>query len=58
VNEDRITYDQLSQLTDGRDRPAAHAIDTAGRGRSAASGGWALIRLLGVSPQGDARIRI
>jgi hypothetical protein len=35
VNEDRITYDQLSQLTDGRDRPAAHAIDTAGRGVNA-----------------------
>jgi hypothetical protein len=35
VNEDRITYDQLSQLTDGRDRPAAHAVDTAGRGVNA-----------------------
>lgn len=35
MNEDRITYDQLSQLTDGRDRPAAHAIDTAGRGVNA-----------------------
>ena len=36
VNEDRITYDQLSQLIDGRDRPAAHAIDTAARGVNAA----------------------
>jgi len=35
VNQDRITYDQLSQLTDGRDRPAAHAIDTAARGVNA-----------------------
>jgi hypothetical protein len=25
VNQDRITYDQLSQLIDGRDRPAAPA---------------------------------
>jgi hypothetical protein len=32
VNDNRITYDQLSQLIDGRDRPAAHAIDTAARG--------------------------
>jgi hypothetical protein len=32
VNDDRITYDQLSQLTGGRDRPAAHAIDNAVRG--------------------------
>jgi hypothetical protein len=31
VNKDRITYDQLSQLTDGRDRPVAHTIDTAAR---------------------------
>ena len=29
MNDDRITYDQLSQLTGGRDRPAAHAIDNA-----------------------------
>ena len=36
MNEDRITYDQLSQLIDGRDRPAAHAIDTAARGVNAA----------------------
>jgi len=35
VNDDRITYDQLSQLTDGRDRPAAHAIDNAARGVNA-----------------------
>jgi hypothetical protein len=35
VNQDRITYDQLSQLTGGRDRPAAHAIDTAARGVNA-----------------------
>jgi flagellar biosynthesis chaperone FliJ len=35
VNQDRITYDQLSQLIDGRDRPAAHAIDTAARGVNA-----------------------
>jgi flagellar biosynthesis chaperone FliJ len=32
VNDDRSTYRQLSQLTDGRDRPAAHAIDNATRG--------------------------
>ena len=32
MNEDRITYGQLRQLTDGRDRPAAHAIDNAARG--------------------------
>ena len=36
MNQDRITYDQLSQLLDGRDRPAAHAIDTAARGVNAA----------------------
>jgi len=36
VNEDRITYDQLSQLIDGRDRPAAHATGTAARGVNAA----------------------
>ena len=35
MNEDRITYGQLSQLTDGRDRPAAHAIDNAARGVNA-----------------------
>ena len=36
MNEDRITYRQLSQLTDGRDRPAAHAIENAARGVNAA----------------------
>jgi hypothetical protein len=36
VNDDRITYDQLRQLIDGRDRPGAHAIDTAARGVNAA----------------------
>ena len=36
MNDDRITYHQLSQLTrDGRDRPAAHAIDNAARGVNA-----------------------
>jgi flagellar biosynthesis chaperone FliJ len=35
VNDDRITYDQLRQLIDGRDRPAAHAIDNAARGVNA-----------------------
>ncbi len=35
MNDDRITYDQLSQLTGGRDRPAAHAIDNAARGVNA-----------------------
>lgn len=35
MNQDRITYGQLSQLIDGRDRPAAHAIDTAARGVNA-----------------------
>ena len=35
MNQDRITYDQLSQHIDGRDRPAAHAIDTAARGVNA-----------------------
>jgi hypothetical protein len=35
VNEDRITYAQLARLTDGRDRPAAHAIDNAARGVNA-----------------------
>jgi hypothetical protein len=36
VNDDRIPYGQLSRLTAGRDRPAAHAIDTAARGVNAA----------------------
>jgi flagellar biosynthesis chaperone FliJ len=35
MNDDRITYDQLRQLIDGRDRPAAHAIDNAARGVNA-----------------------
>ena len=35
MNDDRITYDQLSQLIDGRDRPAAHAIDNAALGVNA-----------------------
>ena len=35
MNDDRIPYGQLSRLTDGRDRPAAHAIDTAARGVNA-----------------------
>ena len=35
MNEDRITYDQLRRLIDGRDRPAAHAIDNAARGVNA-----------------------
>jgi len=35
VNDDCITYDQLSPLIDGRDRPAAHAIDNAARGVNA-----------------------
>ncbi len=35
MNDDRIPYDQLSQLTGGRDRPAAHAIDNAARGVNA-----------------------
>jgi len=33
VNDDRIPY---RQLTDGRDRPAAHAIENAARGVNAA----------------------
>ena len=33
---DRISYAQLSQLIDGRDRPAAHAIENAMRGVSIA----------------------
>ena len=36
VNDDRITYRQLGQLIDGRDRPAAHAIENAARGVNAA----------------------
>jgi multidrug resistance efflux pump len=32
VNDDRIPYRQLRQLTDGRDRPAAHAVENAARG--------------------------
>jgi hypothetical protein len=36
VNQDRITYRQLGQLIDGRDRPAAHAIENAVRGVNAA----------------------
>lgn len=35
MNDDRITYDQLSQLTDGRDQPSAHAIENAVRGINA-----------------------
>ena len=36
MNDDRITYRQLGQLIDGRDRPAAHAIENAARGLNAA----------------------
>ncbi len=36
MNDDRITYRQLGQLIDGRDRPAAHAIENAARGANAA----------------------
>jgi hypothetical protein len=38
VNDDRITYAQLSQLTDARDhdRRAAHAVENAVRGVNAA----------------------
>ena len=36
MNDDRITCRQLSRLTDGRDRPAAHAIENAARGVNAA----------------------
>ncbi len=36
MNEDRITYTQLTRLTDGRDRPAAHAIENAAWGVNAA----------------------
>jgi hypothetical protein len=35
VNEYRISYKQLSQLIDGRERPAAHAVDSAARGVNA-----------------------
>jgi hypothetical protein len=35
VNDDRITYTQLGQLIDGRDRPTAHAIENAARGVNA-----------------------
>jgi hypothetical protein len=35
VTGDRITYTQLSQLINDRDRPAARAIDTAARGVNA-----------------------
>jgi hypothetical protein len=35
LNEDRITHRQLGQLTGSRDRPAAHAIDSAARGVNA-----------------------
>jgi hypothetical protein len=36
VNQDRITCRQPGQLIDGRDRPAAHAIENAARGVNAA----------------------
>jgi hypothetical protein len=36
VNEHRISCKQLSQLTDGRERAAAHAIENAARGVNAA----------------------
>jgi hypothetical protein len=36
VNEDRITHRQLRQLTDGRDGPAARAVENAARGVNAA----------------------
>ena len=36
MNEDRVTCGQLSQLTGGRGRSAAHAIDDAVRGVDAA----------------------
>ena len=36
VNDDRITYTRLRQLTDGRDRPAARAVENAARGVNAA----------------------
>ena len=35
MNDDRITCTQLGQLTGGRDRPAAHAIENAARGVNA-----------------------
>ena len=36
MNDDRITYQQLSQLTGSRDKRAAHAVENAVRGVSAA----------------------
>jgi len=36
VNDDRITYQQLSQLDGSRDKRAAHAVDNAVRGVNAA----------------------
>ena len=36
MNDDRISYKQLGQLIEGRDRPAAHAIENAARGVNAA----------------------
>jgi hypothetical protein len=36
VNDDRITYQQLSQLAGSRDKRAAHAVDNAVRGVNAA----------------------
>ena len=36
MNDDRITYRQLGQLIDGRDRPAAHTVENAARGVNAA----------------------
>ena len=35
-DDDRITHRQLGRLTDGRDQPAAHAIENAARGLNAA----------------------
>ena len=32
MHDDRIPYRQLRRLTDGRDRPAAHAVENAARG--------------------------
>ncbi len=36
MNDDRISYKQFGQLIEGRDRPAAHAIENAARGVNAA----------------------
>ena len=36
MNDDRITYAQLSHLIDSRDKPAAHAVENAVRGVNAA----------------------